>query len=170
MMVLVHGWYCQQLSQEYQPFILDRMEFLGAFHRAVLSPRSFASVQTCAESEAPILILMSELFFWTYIKFVYIYIYIDDQLCIFTPTHHYLSIYLYIIYIYTHVITVCIYTYIYMHIYIYTFQHAHLSPLDPSEDLSGTGLKRRATPPRPVVSMPSSTWRCWRSSPVMYHI
>ena len=63
MMVLVHGWYCQQLSQEYQPFIFDRMEFLGAFHRAVLSPRSFASVQTCAESEAPILILMSELFF-----------------------------------------------------------------------------------------------------------
>jgi len=117
MMVLVHGWYCQQLSQEYQPFILDRMEFLGAFHRAVLSPRSFASVQTCAESEAPILILMSELFFWTYIKFVYIYI--DDQLCIFTPTHHYLSIYLYIIYIYTRDYSMYIYTYICIYIYIH---------------------------------------------------
>ena len=117
MMVLVHGWYCQQLSQEYQPFILDRMEFLGAFHRAVLSPRSFASVQTCAESEAPILILMSELFFWTYIKFVYIYIYWWS--IVYFHTYTSLSIYLYIIYIYTHVITVCIYTYIYMHIYIH---------------------------------------------------
>ena len=126
---------------------------------AGLSLRSFAFAQTWhADSSAKFEHIQLWSTRYTHHNVYSMYVYIHANIRLFTKVYMYIWIYTYV-YIYIH-IYICIHickSYVYMDVDVC---HSACTSLmtRPGDLWQRTGLKRSATPPRPVVSMPSSTW------------